>query len=141
MAPIWPKMTSRLSKQGLSGPQDGLMMAQHRPWYYLGAISGPVWGHLGVIFGYFGVDMHSKSKHVFLGFLMISRYWVMLGRFLLNLGPPWTILWPCWAILGPFGPHTDWQNLLSVGVDIEAGRAWGYPAPSWGHLECQKGLP
>ena len=47
MAPRWPKMTRRWSKEGLSGPQDGLKMAQHRPLGQAGVISGPFWGQFG----------------------------------------------------------------------------------------------
>ena len=47
MAPRWPMMTRRWSKEGLSGPQDGLKMAQHRPLGQAGVNVGPFWGQFG----------------------------------------------------------------------------------------------
>ena len=47
MAPTWPEMTRRWPKHGLSGPQDGPKMAQHRPLGQVGVISGPFWSQFG----------------------------------------------------------------------------------------------
>ena len=64
----------------------------------------------------------------------------MFGLFWTFLGSPWAMLAPCWLTLGPHLFDADWQNLLSIGVEIQEKRSWSYLESSWGHLGCQEGL-
>ena len=84
------------------------------------ALSGHIWGHLGVILAPCS--------------LSLGQFWPHLGSSWVYMGPSWLTLAPSWRHLGPSWPHLgpSWP-ILAPSWPIVAS-SWPHLGPSWPHL-------